>query len=329
MAPNLDHYHREITYLRVSVTDRCNLRCVYCVPARNFQPLNHHDILTFEETKAIIEAAVAVGIRKVRFTGGDPLVRKGIVNLVESVTCLKGLKDVSITTNGILLKELAGPLFSAGIRRINVSLDTLNPLTFRKITGIDAFHDVIEGIEVAESVGFSPIRINVVVMKGMNDSELEAFAEMSVTKPYQVRFIEYMPIGNDHVWTPEKFIPTAEMKGRIEKLGPLMLLQRSQWDGPVERYRLSESRGEIGFISPLSQHFCPCCDRLRLTADGKLRPCLFSQTEVDIKTPMRTGANAAQLEQLIQQAIDIKPKQHYATTYNKEGRSRPMTAIGG
>ncbi|MBW1895998.1 MAG: GTP 3',8-cyclase MoaA [Deltaproteobacteria bacterium] len=330
MAPNVDPYDRRITYLRISITDRCNLRCAYCMPVvTDFRPLSHAEILTYEEILKLIHVATDVGVTKVRLTGGEPLLRKDFVHLVASVCRIPALHDVSVTTNGVLLRELAQPLFEAGLRRINVSLDTLNPLKYVKITGRESFDAVWEGLRMAESVGFSPIKVNVVAMKGVNDDELRQFADLSMEKPYHVRFIEYMPIGKNSDWTPEKYISSDEIKANLEAFGSLHTVPRSIHDGPAERYRFKSAKGEIGFISALSHHFCPSCNRLRLTADGRLRPCLFSDEEVDIKTPMRQGRSREALRAIFEDTIAKKPRQHNAQEAEKGASVRSMISIGG
>ena len=329
MAPNLDHHNRRITYLRVSVTDRCNLRCVYCWPVKDLHLVNHADILSYEEIVKVIQAATRVGIKKVRLTGGEPMVRRNFVHLVASVCRVSGLEDVSITTNGVRLKKKAKEIFDAGVRRVNVSLDTLNRAKYSKIAGRDRFDDVWEGLKEAEAVGFAPIKVNVVVMRGINDDELLQFAELSLKKPYHVRFIEYMPIGRDSQWRHERCVPSDEIKAKLESIGPLHKVSPSPLAGPARRYRFESAKGEIGFISALSHHFCPSCNRLRLTADGKLRPCLFADDEVDIKGPLRNGCTHEDLKHLFQKAIARKPNQHYAETHKTGWLSRPMSAIGG
>ncbi len=329
MAANVDHHNPKITYLRVSVTDRCNLRCIYCVPVKDLKLLNHGDILSYEEILKVLRAAADIGIEKVRLTGGEPLVRSNFVHLVECVCQVPGLKDVSITTNGVHLKERAQEIFEAGVHRINVSLDTLNPEKYAKIAGRDRFHHVWEGLQEAEAVGFSPIKVNVVAIRGINDDELFEFARLSVEKPYHIRFIEYMPIGHDSRWRPGTYIPADEVKSQLETFGPLHKVPRSKLDGPAQRYQFESAKGEIGFISALSHHFCPACNRLRLTADGKLRPCLFADDEVDIKTPLRDGCSQEDLATLFQEAIARKPRQHHAKSQGNRVGHRPMSAIGG
>jgi len=329
MAPNVDHYHRRITYLRVSVTDRCNLRCIYCVPVKDLTLLNHGDILNYEEILRVLQAGAEIGIEKVRLTGGEPLVRRNFVHFVESVCQMSAFKDVSITTNGVYLKEKAQEIFDTGVRRINVSLDTLDPLKYAKITGRDYFDNVWKGLKEAEAVGFSPIKLNVVAIRGINDDELLAFAQLSRRKPYHIRFIEYMPIGHDNRWTPEKYISSDEIKSKLESFSPLHKLPHLTDDGPAKRCRFESAKGEIGFISALSHHFCSTCNRLRLTADGKLRPCLLAEDEVDIKTPLRSGCSQEDLKCVFQRAIAKKPKRHHDKISERVQCLRSMSAIGG
>lgn len=329
MASNVDHFDRRITYLRVSVTDRCNLRCRYCVPVRDFSFLKHAHILRYEEILRIIRIGVESGIRKVRLTGGEPLIRRNFAYLVQSVCAIPGLEDVSITTNGVFLKKRAKVIFAAGVRRLNVSLDTLSQGKYARITGKDRFHEVWEGIEAAEDLGFSPIKINVVAIRGVNDDEFVPLARLSLQKPYHVRFIEYMPIGKNGGWTPEKFVSSDAIKARLESIGPISRVASSPRDGPVMRYRFKGAKGEIGFISAMSHHFCRTCNRLRLTADGRLRPCLFSNEEVDVMTPLRQGCRDRDLKALFHEAIDKKPEQHHAGVKKQSESGRPMSAIGG
>jgi len=330
MAPNLDRFNRTITYLRVSVTDRCNLRCAYCQPVKELKLFKHSEILRYEEVLRVVQAASEVGISKIRLTGGEPLIRRGFTDFVASVCRVSGLEDVSITTNGVFLKEKAGKLFDAGVRRINVSLDTLKRSKYNEITGRDYFENVWEGLREAEAVGFSPIKINVVAMRGVNDDEFTKFAELSMRKPYHIRFIEYMPFGYTSQWSCEKYVSSDDIKSQLDKsCGRLKEVFRLVLDGPARRYRFEDARGEIGFISAMSQHFCSSCNRLRLTADGKLRPCLFANDELDIKEPLRSGCSLDDLKGLFKQAIAKKPKGHHAGVHGKGESIRPMSAIGG
>ena len=329
MSPNVDHYNRRITYLRVSVTDRCNLRCIYCAPVNDLKLLDHANILSYEEILKVIHAATELGMKKVRLTGGEPLVRKNFMHLVQSVCRIPRIEDISVSTNGVLLKKMARPLFEAGIRRINISLDTLNPRKYAMITGRDCFDDVWEGLQVAEAVGFSPIKLNVVAIRGINDDEILQFADLSVQKPYHIRFIEYMPIARDGNWRPQKYISSDEIKSKLDTFGSLHKIPRSIHAGPARRYRFKSAKGEIGFISALSHHFCPSCNRLRLTADGKLRPCLLADDEIDIKTPLRNGCSQEDLKRLLSKAIAGKPREHHAEFLERGQCLRPMVAIGG
>jgi cyclic pyranopterin phosphate synthase len=299
------------------------------MPVKDLRLLDHADILRYEEILKLIEIATDLGVKKVRLTGGEPLMRKGLVHLVESVCRISKLEDVSITTNGVFLKEMAAQLFEAGLRRVNVSLDTLDSLKYEKITGRACFDRVWKGLQEAEAVGFRPIRVNVVTIKGINDDELHQFADLSIRKPYHIRFIEYMPIGRDNDWKPEKYISSDEIKSRLEKLGPLEKTARSIHDGPVERYRFKSAEGEIGFIGALSHHFCPSCNRLRLTSDGRLRPCLFSDDEVDLKTALRAGRSQESLKEIFLQAIAKKPRRHHAGILEGREVVRAMSMIGG
>jgi cyclic pyranopterin phosphate synthase len=299
------------------------------MPVKDLRLLDHADILRYEEILKLIEIASDLGVRKVRLTGGEPLMRRGFVHLVESVCRISKLEDVSITTNGVFLKEMAPQLFEAGLRRVNVSLDTLDPLKYEKITGRACFDRVWEGLQKAEAVGFWPIRVNVVTIKGLNDDELHQFADLSIQKPYHIRFIEYMPIGQGNDWEPQRYISSDETRSRLERLGPLEQTARSIHDGPVERYRFKSAKGEIGFIGALSHHFCPSCNRIRLTSDGKVRPCLFSDDEVDIKSALRTGGSPESLKEIFLQAIAKKPRQHYTGELEGQEVVRAMSMIGG
>jgi cyclic pyranopterin phosphate synthase len=290
--------------------------------------LSHRDILTYEEVLEIVRVAVRLGIKKVRITGGEPLIRRDVLHFLRRLTSIPGLQDISITTNGTLLREMAAPLFDAGIHRVNISLDTLNPLKFRRITRRDCFHAVWEGIAAAKETGFWPIKLNVVIIKGVNDNEVIQFAELSVREPYVIRFIEFMPIGTITYWDHQKVMTFDEIKSRLESLGPLQHIRSSVNDGPAKKYHFQDAKGEIGIISPMSDHFCATCNRLRLTADGRLRPCLFSDHEIDIKTPLRNGCAPEEIARLIRQGIVKKPKQHGQTHYQNMCR-RPMSKIGG
>ena len=325
----LDNNHRVINYLRLSVTDRCNLRCIYCMPEKGIRFMPHSEILTYEEILHIVRLSIQKGIRKVRLTGGEPLVRKGFISFLERLSKIEGLEEITLTTNGVLLKSLAVDIKNCGISRINVSLDSLRPERFFRITGRDFFERVWEGLEEAEHVGFNPIKINVVAIKGVNDDEILDFASLTLNKPYHVRFIEIMPIGDKNIWTTEKFISAKEIHNRIQTLGILQPIGHNTLDGPAERYALEGAKGEVGFIGALSNHFCDNCNRLRLTADGHLKGCLFSDQETDIKTPLRDGKGDSHLLNLIMDTILNKPKDHGLLPYNPRKCVRQMNSIGG
>jgi GTP 3',8-cyclase len=321
--------NRIINYLRLSVTDRCNLRCIYCMPEEGVDFAPHNQILSYEEMLRLVEISVKAGIRKVRLTGGEPLVRKGFIPFLEKLSAIEDLNEISLTTNGVLLKEFASDIKRCGICRINVSLDSLNPQKFVRITGRDYFHRVLDGIEEAERLGFHPIKINVVAMRGINDDEILDFARLTLTKPYHVRFIEFMPVGQNNTWTSDRFISANEILNTIRTLGELTALVHNSLDGPAQRYRLQGAKGEIGLIGAISHHFCNQCNRLRLTAEGHLRGCLFSDQEIDIKTPLRQGRCEEDLLEMVKLAIDKKPKDHGLVQTNPKKCVRHMSSIGG
>jgi cyclic pyranopterin phosphate synthase len=320
-----DSFQRPIDYLRISVTDRCNLRCVYCMPAEGIRLMSHEDILSYEEIYTVAEAAADLGIKKVRITGGEPLVRAGLPRLVQMLAQIDTIDDISLTTNGILLAHYAMELKSAGLRRVNVSLDTLKPDRFKYITRGGNLDDVLEGIEVAKSVGLNPTKINVVVMSGINDDELLDFATKTITEGWHVRFIEHMPFGEDT--NASSFVSVDEIRQRLAVLGKLEPCA-FKGNGPARYFRLPQANGTIGFITPVSEHFCFRCNRLRLTADGKLRPCLLSEEEIDLRQPLRNSITSAKLKRLIKKAAANKPRQHQlAEGHVPQGR--PFSQVGG
>jgi cyclic pyranopterin phosphate synthase len=324
-----DHNNRVINYLRLSVTDRCNLRCTYCMPEEGIGFVPHGDILTYEEMIHLVELSVRCGIRKVRLTGGEPLVRKGFINFLERLSEIEALEEISLTTNGVLLKEFAADILDCGICRINISLDTLKADRFLKITGRDYFDRVWEGIHEAERMGFHPIKINVVVMKGINDDEILDFGRLTLEKPYHVRFIEFMPVGEQNCWSADRFMSAEEVHHRIKKRWDLKPVEPDPMGGPAQRFVLDGGRGEIGLIGALSNHFCSKCNRLRLTAEGHLRSCLFSDREIDIKTPLRDHRRDHDLLELINLAIKNKPKDHEHIDQGPRKCVRQMSSIGG
>lgn len=318
-----------IDYMRISITDRCNQRCFYCMPHGDVQLFRHDEILSYEEILSIVSAAVKTGFRKFRITGGEPLVRKGICELIRKMVALDHVEEVVLTTNGVLMEDLSSALYAAGLRRVNISLDTLNPLKFRKIARRNHFQRVLRGIAAARKVGMNPIKINVVVIRGINDDELEDFGRWAMQEALVVRFIEYMPIGLRHQWDADKFVPIDEIRSRLEKELELHPLSRCAFDGPAKRYRLGTSQGEIGLIGAVSHHFCHTCNRLRLTPEGKLRPCLLRDEEIDIRKPLRSGCNQTELIDLIQTAVGAKINRRAVDLYSNRRARRGMSRIGG
>lgn len=322
----IDSHMRRINYLRISITDRCNLRCIYCVPGQPVSRLPHESILTYEEILKLVRIGTRLGITKVRVTGGEPLVRKNCIDFISRLAQINGLKDISLTTNGLLLSRYLRPLRDAGISRLNISLDTLNPEKYKAITGSNAFERVWVGIMQAIDMGFSPVKINVVVMRGVNDDELGAMADLSRTYPVHVRFIELMPFGNAQTALSAPMLED-EIMGAIMQSGNLTPVDRKQFDGPARKFRFRDASGEIGIISPVSHHFCRDCNRLRLTADGRIRMCLLSDESMDIKSPLRSGANDKQLAETILAAVAKKPFIRSLCAENRPCRT--MSAIGG
>lgn len=329
----IDRYNRHINYLRVSITDRCNLRCIYCMPKEGVSFLGHNDILRYEEILRIVNVAVKNGIIKVRITGGEPLVRRGVVNFFSALAKVEGLRDISLTTNGILLEGLAEPLFEAGIRRINISLDTLIPEKYRSITRGGDLIRVLCGIEKAYRVGFSPIKINIVGIRGFNDDEIEGFVKLTLDRPYQVRFIEYMPIGRP-MDEQFKHLPNGVIIENIRRTYRLIprSSNRDEAHGPAHIFKVEGARGELGFISAMSHQFCESCNRLRLTADGKLRACLFSDEPAqDLKIALREGCSDTRLQELIDDIISRKPQGYDGPLYKVSRKKcvQTMSYIGG
>lgn len=321
-----DLFDRTISYLRVSLTDQCNLRCVYCTPAP-LSKLNHGELLSYEELLRVIGICVELGIRKVRLTGGEPLVRKDVGRFIEGLSRISGLEDIRLTTNGVFLEKYADQLYNAGVRKLNISLDTLRPERFKAITGADCFAQVWAGINLACAKGFAPVKLNMVAMRGVNDDELVDFARLALTRDLQVRYIEFMPIGNSAVWGKDKYIPSAEIMEKLRVLGELQPVASRRMDGPATVYRIAGGKGSIGFISPLSHKFCERCNRLRLTSEGKLRSCLLSDKESDLKALLRGNGTDQQIAELVVQAILAKPQGHKVVEgENCHGR---MSRIGG
>lgn len=332
-----DSFGRTINYMRISLTDRCNLRCIYCMPPEGIPQMSHDDILRSEEIVRIVRMAAQLGISNIRLTGGEPLVRKGITGLIGDIRAIPGIEDISLTTNAVLLPRMANDLAAAGLNRVNISLDTLDAAQFAEITRLGKLETVLEGIDAALEAHLDPVKINAVTVRRLNQDFLD-FARMSVDRPLHMRFIEYMPVGSssgydDSGWGPEDVVPSEEVLASINhaaKAQGLPELEEVPGDerplgyGPAKYYRFPDALGTVGFISPLSKHFCGECNRLRLTADGKLRPCLFSDIEYDVRFAAREGTDD-DIADVFQTAIGAKPDEHH----DKVGTERGMSAIGG
>jgi len=333
-----DPFNRPINYLRISVTDRCNLRCVYCLPPEGVNLLPQGEILSYEEIARVAALAAQLGINKVRITGGEPLVRARLRELVALLAGIRGIDDISLTTNGILLKEFAAELKQAGLKRVNVSLDSLNRDRFERITRYNKLDAVLQGIEAAKGCGLNPIKVNMVVMRDINDDEVMDFARLTISQGWHVRFIELMPFVTDNppdghsvagkVNLHPGFVSADEVKERLNELGSLEPSLPITGNGPARYYRFSDASGTVGFIAPISQHFCFSCNRLRLTAEGKLRPCLLDDREVDLHQPLRNGSSDQELKKVITEAIQTKPQKH-GLTRGRVSKKRLMSQVGG
>lgn len=326
-----DRHNRVIDYLRISITDHCNLRCRYCVPFDGRPKLPMPDILTYEELFSVAKAAVATGVTKIRITGGEPLMRRNMLEFCRMLRTLPQITDLAVTTNGVLLETMAADLKAAGVNRVNVSLDTLDAARFAEITGRDCLERVLRGIREAMWAGLEPLKINMVPMRGINEGDIVDMARWSLTAPVDIRFIELMPTNG---WARHRhqkcYMPVDEIRNYVERIGPLEALDQIETRGPATYARLPGAKGRIGFISAISHSFCSTCNRLRLTADGKLRACLFAEQEIDIKGPLRRGTDLQALEAIIRSTALAKPARHrldseHPTTKN----GRMMRSIGG
>ncbi len=324
----LDRFGRNIHYLRISLTDKCNLRCVYCMPEDMiFRP--NRELMQDDELIKLVQLSTSLGFDKFRLTGGEPTVRLHVVSLVREIAAMPGVESLSMTTNGVLLKKLARPLKEAGLQRVNISLDTLDPERFRRITRRGKFDDVWEGILEAERVGLTPVKLNAVVVRGFNDQDVVDMARLTCDHPWQIRFIEMMPFAGATDFQQSQVVKAEEMQEKIvSQLGPLELLNEGALDGEARIYRLPGARGELGFISSVSLPFCATCTRARLTADGKLRLCLLREKEVDLLTPLRQGATLEELRQIILDGIWHKPWGH-GLAEGEVALNRVMSEIGG
>ena len=329
-----DAHGRVIDYLRISLTDRCNFRCIYCMPEDGVCQMDHEEILRIEDIERLVRVAAGIGIKSIRLTGGEPLVRKGVIDLVDAITDIDGIENVSMTTNGVLLPSMAEDLKRAGLSRVNISLDTLDAQQFKEVTRVGKLEDTLAGIDAALETGFDPVKINAVTVKSLDQDFLE-FAKLSIDRPLHVRFIEYMPVGDSSQegtgWGKKDVIPSEDLfniiNERAEQAGLPMLESAVEnpigW-GPARYFEFPNAKGTVGFISPLSRHFCSECNRLRMTADGKIRPCLFSDTEYDAKSALKDGTDE-EVREVLFQALGAKPDDHH----DKIGTERGMSQIGG
>jgi cyclic pyranopterin phosphate synthase len=329
LEPLQDGHGRPIGDLRVSVTDRCNFRCQYCMPAEGLPWLDRSEILTFEEIERLVRLFVSMGVADVRLTGGEPLVRREFPLLVRMLHGIDGLTDLSLTTNGYLLAGMAGDLAAAGLRRINVSLDSLSRDRFFQITRRDSLPQVLAGLEALERhPQIAPIKVNCVAMRDFTEDEILPFAELARRKPYEVRFIEFMPLDADHAWSEDRVLSGEEVRAVIEQVHPLEPVSRDV-HSTARIFRFRDGRGQVGFVNPVSEPFCADCNRVRLTAEGKLRTCLFSMHETDLRGPMRAGLDDEQLERLIRDAVWRKELKHHVSERGFRQPARTMSRIGG
>jgi cyclic pyranopterin phosphate synthase len=329
MKPLVDGHGRAIGDVRISVTDRCNFRCQYCMPAEGLPWLERSALLSYEEIERLVRLLASMGVHDVRLTGGEPLVRRELWRLVEALSAIPEVEDLSLTTNGYLLTRQVEQLVAAGLKRINVSLDSLAPDRFFQLTRRDSLAQVLEGLEAAQRhPELRPIKVNVVALKDFTEDEVLRFAEFARSRPYEVRFIEFMPLDADRAWTRDKVLPNAEIVRMIDDVYPLEAIGRER-HGTARRYRFRDGTGEMGFISPVSEPFCGDCNRIRLTAEGALRTCLFSMNETDLRGPLRAGATDAELEELIRDAVWRKELKHHVNDPGFVQPPRTMSQIGG
>ena len=331
MEPLVDSYGRRIKSMRISVTDKCNFRCTYCMPAEGLPWLKKAEILSYEELVRIARVAVSIGIEQIRLTGGEPLVRRDVPELVRSLRKIEGLRSLSITTNGILLKQQAGALAEAGLTRVNVSLDSLVREKFAKIARRDQMARVLEGLEELEKYpSIHPIKVNAVAIREFSEEEVLDFVKLARNKAYVMRWIEFMPLDADQIWRKEDILTGAEIKAIIETAyGPLVQITSGDPSETARRYTFSDGIGEVGFINPVSEPFCASCDRIRLTADGQLRTCLFATEETDLRAVIRSEASDDDLAATIRRAVWNKELKHYIGDKRFKRANRSMSMIGG
>lgn len=325
----VDGFSRPITYLRVSVTDKCNLRCIYCMPEGGLPWLRRDEILSYEEIAAIVRAAASVGVRTIRLTGGEPLVRRDLSRLISAIASVPGIDDIALSTNGLLLEEQLPELVAAGLRRVNFSLDTLKPDRFEDIARRPGLEAVLRAIDAAAKAGLAPLKLNCVVMRGKNDDELAGFAELTRHRPIYVRFIEVMPVHENLGLQRDTYVSSDEILERISAIGELSPISGPAGNGPARYFALPGAAGAVGVISPLSHDYCERCNRVRLTADGRLRLCLFGDHALDLRSPLRNGATTEALATLLRSAMLIKPERHHLRLGESASRMRAFSEIGG
>lgn len=328
-APLVDQFRRPITYLRISVTDRCNLRCIYCMPEAGLQWIRKPEILTYEEIVRIVEAGASVGVRSVRLTGGEPLVRRDLPDLVRMLAAVAGIEDISLSTNGVLLAENVAALACAGLKRVNVSLDTLREDRFFAIARRRGLDRVLAGIDAALAAGLSPVKINCVVMRGRNDDELSALAELTRDRDVYIRFIEVMPVEENVELQRDAYISSDEILARLEACGDLVPVDGPAGNGPARYFAFRGAKGAVGVISPLSHDYCERCNRVRLSAEGRLRLCLFGDHGIDLREPLRAGASREEVAGLLRGGMLIKPERHHLRLGESASRMRAFSEIGG
>jgi cyclic pyranopterin phosphate synthase len=327
--PLVDAFRRPITYLRVSVTDRCNLRCVYCMPEEGLPWIPKPDVLSYEEIAEIVRAAARIGVRSIRLTGGEPLIRRNLDRLVAMIATIPGIDDIALSTNGMLLTEQARTLGAAGLRRVNISLDTLREDRFAAIARRPGLARVLAGIDAALAAGLRPVKINCVMMRGVNDDEIEAFAELTRKRPVHVRFIEVMPVTENVDLQRNTWMSSDEVLQRLGAVGALHAVPNPHGNGPARTFAYDDAPGTIGVISPLAHDYCETCNRVRLSADGHLKLCLFGDNKIDLRTPLRTGGGQPAIESILRNSMHIKPERHHLALGETASQMRAFSEIGG
>jgi len=327
--PLVDAFRRPITYLRVSVTDRCNLRCVYCMPEAGLPWIAKPDILSYEEVASIVRAAASIGVRSIRLTGGEPLIRRDLERLVAMIAAIPGIDDIALSTNALLLAEQAPALAAAGLRRVNISLDTLQEDRFTAIARRPGLARVLAGIEAAIAAGLTPVKINCVVMRGANDDELEAFAELTRARAVHIRFIEVMPVTENVELQRDAWVSSDEVLTRLNALGALRPVPNPHGNGPARTFAYDGAPGTVGVISPLAHDYCETCNRVRLSADGRLKLCLFGDNMIDLRTPLRSGGGEAAIVEILRASMHVKPERHHLALGETASMMRAFSEIGG